>query len=136
MASTGIDRRTGKVLRDFDHVRQSLEVIFTTVIGARVMRRGFGYLGLGLLGRKFTPSTVLKFCAAMIMAVDLWEPRYRVSRISFPRPQNNVDDARKGQVSIVIEGFYRPRGHLGDFTAEEARTVTLGSTIAMGAANG
>ena len=34
MPSTGIDRRTGKVLTGLDHVRQSVEVIFTTPIGA------------------------------------------------------------------------------------------------------
>ena len=42
LPGTGIDRHTGHPLAGFAHVQQSLEVIFTTHFGERVLRRWFG----------------------------------------------------------------------------------------------
>jgi hypothetical protein len=47
------------------------------------------------------------------------EPRFKITRIT-PR---RVD--RSGELRLEIFGVYMPRGHLGDFTPEDMRTITL-----------
>ncbi|ACI92716.1 GPW/gp25 [Afipia carboxidovorans OM5] len=117
----GVDRTTGKVISGWAHVVQSICVIFTTCFGERVMRRWFGSFVPNVLGRKMVPSTVLKFWTAVCVAIDLWEPRYRVTQIT---PFGDPDAMRLGSLGWQIDGIYMPRGHLGDFTPERGvRTV-------------
>lgn len=122
----GIDRRTGRVLLGFPHVVQSLEVIFTTALGTRVMRRLFGSEVPGLLGKNIAPTTFLRFATAVHVAIELWEPRFRVVQVTFPRSENPPEEIRRGKIGIALYGQYRPRGHLGDPTPEgENRTLQL-----------
>lgn len=113
--STGVNRWTGKPLSDWSHVEQSLQVIFSTRIGERVMRRTFGSSVPQLLGRNLTEPTILRFFAAICMAVDLWEPRFRVTQIL---PTGTPSQMRLGQLGLTIVGEYRPNALLGDFTPE------------------
>lgn len=123
---TGIDRRTGKVLSGWPHVQQSLGVIFTTFFGERMMRRWFGSFVPKLLGQNMAPSTILRFWSAICVAVDLWEPRYRITRIV---PLGNPDSMRAGDLGFRIDGEYRPRGHLGDATpATGIASFTIGAS--------
>ena len=122
---TGINRETGKLLEGWPHVVQSLRVIFSTRIGWRVMRRIFGSAVSGLLGKNLEPSTIARFYAAIIIAVELWEPRYRVRRITYPTSQNNEELLRQGRFGFELEGDYRPRALQGDFTVEQVRSVVL-----------
>lgn len=115
----GMNRETGRVLDGWEHVLQSLTVIFTTRFHERVMRRWFGSLIPHLLGESMVPSTVLRFYAAIITAVELWEPRYKISRVEV------LELDRLGRIGFRLTGVYRPRAHLGDFTPEGARVVTL-----------
>jgi phage baseplate assembly protein W len=115
-ASTGIDRDTGKVLTGWNHVMQSLTVIFTTFFGERVMRRFFGSFVPKILGKPMTPTTIVRFWTAICVAIDMWEPRYRVTRII---PRGSPDEMRLGNLGFQVEGVYMPRGHLGDKTPEE-----------------
>lgn len=119
----GIDRRTGKLISGFDHVVQSLSVIFRTRIGSRVLRRLFGSEIPGLLGKNIVPSTFLRFATAVHVAVELWEPRFRVRQVTFPSDRNSPDEIRKGHIGIAMLGEYRPRALQGDFTVEGTDTV-------------
>lgn len=110
MASTGINRWDGQVLRDFDHVRQSIGVILTTPIGSRVMRREFGSELFDLIDRPMTPRVILAVYAAAVLAIARWEPRYAVTGCKLL-----AADAG-GNLSLEFNGTYFPRGHLGDFT--------------------
>lgn len=130
----GIDRETGKLLDGFAHVRQSLHVIFTTGIGTRIMRRLFGSEIPGLLGKNIVPSTFLRFATAVHVALQLWEPRFRLVQVTFPRDgalepnvgANTPETVRRGRIGIALYGEYRPRGHLGDPTPEGgAQTIIL-----------
>jgi hypothetical protein len=96
-------------------VLQSLSVIFTTFFGERVMRRFFGSFVPKILGQPMTPSTIVRFWTAICVAIDMWEPRYRVTRIV---PRGTPDEMRLGGLGFHVEGVYMPRGHLGDKTPE------------------
>lgn len=113
----GIDRRTGRPLAGWGHVQQSLEVIFTTGFGERVLREWFGSHVPRLLGESLTPTTLLRFKLAVFVAIELWEPRFRVTKI------NSLSVDRLGRYRCEIEGEWRPRGHLDDYRIEGARRV-------------
>lgn len=115
LPGTGVDRTTWRVLSGWPHVVQSLHVIFTTYFGQRVMRRWFGSFVPPILGQNMVPSTVLKFWTAVCVAIDLWEPRFKVTKIT---PFGSPEQMRLGSIGFRVEGVYRPRGHLGDFTPE------------------
>ena len=123
--STGIDRFTGKPLSDWQHVVQSILVILSTRIGDRVMRRSFGAVVPGLLGQNLTPSTLLRFYTAIAIAIEIWEPRFRVRRFDYPPSENSADHLRQGRIGIRMVGDYRPRALSGDMTIEAVRTVAL-----------
>jgi len=117
----GLNRDTGKLLDGWPHVVQSLMVIFTTGFGTRVMRRWFGSSVPQLLGESIVPSTVVRFYGAVATAIELWEPRFRVTKVT---PLAAAPEAtRGGLLGLRIDGEYRPRGHLGDFTPDGMRTV-------------
>ncbi|MGJ5029064.1 GPW/gp25 family protein [Bradyrhizobium sp. HKCCYLS2038] len=123
----GLDRQTGRLLNGWPHVVQSIMVIFTTGFGERMLRRWFGSAVPQLLGNSLTEATVVSFFAAIVTSLEVRErdtglprePRFRITKIT-PR---KVD--RTGELRIEISGVYMPRGHLGDFTPEDIRNITL-----------
>lgn len=122
----GLDHTTGRSLDGWDHLKQSIAVILSTRIGERIMRRTFGAEVPRLLGEPLVPRTVLRFFTAIIVAIELWEPRYRIARIRTAAGENATDRARlQGRLGIAIEGEYRPRAHLGDFSPERAPFNTI-----------
>jgi phage baseplate assembly protein W len=126
VAGFGIDRRTGRQLSGWLHTVQSIEVIFTTRIGERVMRRHFGSGALVLLGRAMTSENVIRFWSLVGIAIDQWEPRFKINRFVVPAT-NTPETVRQGALTLGIEGSYRPRAHLGDFTPEVGlRTIGVG----------
>lgn len=120
IASTGMDRVTGKAIFGWPHVEQALGILFTTNFGERVMREWVGSSVPAMLGRNLSRSTVLSFYMAVWMCIEAFEPRYRITRF---RP---LTASRDGRLRLEIDGLYRPRGHLGDFTVEGERRVSLG----------
>ncbi|WP_036291562.1 GPW/gp25 family protein [Methylosinus sp. PW1] len=126
MTSAGVDRRTGKPLTGWSHVVQSLEVILTTRIGARVMRRLFGSAVPGLIGREnVTPAAMLRFMTAYAIAVELWEPRFKLRKFVFPTASNSADRLRQGRLGFGVEGDYRPNALEGDYTVVIPKTVNM-----------
>jgi phage baseplate assembly protein W len=127
MASTGIDRFSGAVLKDWAHVEQSLWTLYATRIGSRVMRRIYGAGTVQLLGENLVRVTIERFVTAIIIATELWEPRFKIKRVIIPPdPHNSPETLRQGHLKMTIVGEYRPRGHLGDPTPEPLdRTMIL-----------
>lgn len=127
----GIDRFTGRIIDGWPNVAQKLAVLWTTRIGSRFMRRTVGSAVPGLLGDSMTPAAILRFKTALIVACELWEPRFAVTRISTVTIQNTVESMRKGNLALEIVGEYRPRGHLGDDTPDTLeRTLVVGRSAA------
>lgn len=117
----GVDAVTGKPLDGFDHVQQSLEKIFTTRPGARVMREWFGNPGLRLLGENATAETVLLWFNTLYMLIELFEPRYRILQFDV----NDIDRLGFGDFTMV--GEYRPYAHLDWKQASAFVSVSNGS---------
>jgi len=115
----GVNRFTGKPLLDgWTHTVQSLGVLFTTPKVSRVMRRHLGTNMPRLVDAPISPVTLIDFYAAIAEAAK-YEPRYRVSRMA-------VEGATSGgHLTIAIQGVYYPRGHLGDFSVSEPKTVKV-----------
>ena len=117
--SIDIDAGSGADIAGWPHVLQSLEEIFKTRFAERVMREWFGSMVPAFLGENMTVQTIVPFFAAIASAIEQWEPRYRVLRVV---PESV---GRDGRLRVMIEGEYRPRALLGDFTPEGVRRVFL-----------
>ena len=115
--SVGLNAATGGILEGWPHVVQSLQDIFTTRFGTRIMREWYVSFVPNLLGRNITPNEVTPWFAAVTSAIEQWEPRYRVTRIQV------LEATRTGQFHFFLEGEYRPRATYGDFTVEGARRI-------------
>lgn len=118
----GLDRRTGRPIDNFASALQGVEVILSTRLASRVMRREFGGGAAELLGRAFTPKLFALWKQLVATAIDLWEPRFKVRRVLVDA---SPEELRSGQSGVVVEADFRPRGHLGDFTVERVVRFSL-----------
>ncbi len=119
---SGIDRHTGKLIGNFDSALQSIEVIFTTRIGERVMRRHFGAGLAELLGRATNPALFSAWQMLVAIGIDLWEPRFRVRGVYVTA---SVSDLALGHAGIRIEVDWRPRALTGDLSVDSIRNFTI-----------
>lgn len=119
--SVDLDRQTGETIVGWAHVLQSLDDIFTMRFGELIMSEWYGSIVSALLGENMNAETIVRFFAAVSAAIEQWEPRFRVRQI-VPLSVN-----RDGHFWFRIEGEYRPRALLGDFTVEGARRVYVGA---------
>ena len=117
--SVGIDRNSGGTVIGWPHVLQSINDIFTTRFGERIIREWFGSAIPNLLGQQMTPREIVPYFAAMCTAIEMWEPRYRITKIDV------LEVTRTGRLLLYIDGVYRPRAAFGDFTADGPRRVSL-----------
>ncbi|WP_020179784.1 GPW/gp25 family protein [Methylopila sp. M107] len=117
----GIDRRSGRVVAGWAHVAQSLEVIWTTRIGSRVMRLDFGSNHFGLLSEDLTPALALQLYDSLVTAAHAFEPEYRIRELQL------VSLTREGALGIRHRGRYYPEGRLGnyDLFADQAATASF-----------
>lgn len=118
---TGFDWRTGRLIDGWTHTVQSLEIIFGTRFGERVMREWFGSLVPVLLGENMTVGTILRTKLAIWVAIETWEPRFRITQL------RSLSVSRDGRYGIEIAGVYRPRAHLGDYRPEGPRRLIMGA---------
>lgn len=127
MARAGINRHTGRPLVGFDHVVQSIAVIFATVLGQRVMVRDFGGAGPVIIGRSLTRDNIVTFFSMVTISLEKWEPCFKITLIQCLNL--SPETVRQGKLTFRIEGEYRPRGHLGDFRSEgPVRVLSIGSS--------
>ena len=114
---------TGADIGGWDHVLQSINDLFATRFGERVMREFYGSIVPNFLGENLTTETVVRFFSAVSSAIEIWEPRYRIVHV-IP-----TGVGRDGRLQVITEGAYRPRALLGDNTVAGNRRITvLGSS--------
>lgn len=101
----GTSATTGKAIQGVEHLRQSIADILTTPIGSRVMRREYGSQLFSLVDAPLNRSSVMDIIAATADALERWEPRISVTKIT---PSSD----RAGSVSVSLEGVYMPDGRV------------------------
>jgi uncharacterized protein len=112
---SGINRFTGEPITGWEEVVQSVHTIFTTPLEMRIERRWVGSRVPFMLGKNLTKDTILNVFAAMAEGLDLFEPRFKLTKIDVA---DDVGGLRKGQISFLLNGVYRPNAHLGDMTPD------------------
>lgn len=127
---SGVDRHTGKLIDGYASALQSVEVIFSTRIGERVMRRHFGAGLAELLGRAATPALFAAWKTLIAVGIDLWEPRFRVRAVLVSASPNEL---RLGSSGIQVLVDWRPRALAGDFSVVSTRsfTIRLGERVSI-----
>lgn len=131
----GVDRYTGKLLQSWEHVEQSMELIFATPFHQRVLRRWVGSFVPLILGESGVSRIITRFFWAIVTSIDLWEPDYRIKQTYLmgeaienwsPSMGTDINGLfRQGQVIFRTEGVWYPRGHLGDYTPFERKLSGL-----------
>ena len=108
----GMNANGTGTLTDEDHVWQSVGDILLTPVGSRVMRREYGSLLSALIDMPQTPALRLQIMVACYSAIQKWEPRIRLTSISF-----ETGDA--GEMYVDITGMRTDTG------ASVSTTVSL-----------
>jgi phage baseplate assembly protein W len=115
----GLNRDTGGSIAGWDHVLQSLEVIFSTRFHERVMRQWFGSLISHMLGENITERNLLKFFYSVALAIELWEPRFRLVKIDI----KTID--RAGTLAFQLNGLYFPEALNGNYQTQIRRSLVI-----------
>jgi len=100
----GMSCTTGRALEGFDHLRQSISDILSTPVGTRVHRRDYGSDIPRLVDRPMNSSLATELVAAAATALDRWEPRLKLERVTVNRVTAN------GQVELSLVGYYLLNG--------------------------
>lgn len=108
----GMNRNTGLGISDTEHISQSMRDILLTPVGSRVMRREYGSLPSALIDMPQNPALRLQIMVACYSAIQKWEPRIRLTAISF-----ETGDA--GEMYVDITGMRTDTG------ASVSTTVSL-----------
>ena len=108
----GMNRNTGIGISDTEHISQSMRDILLTPVGSRVMRRVYGSLLSALIDMPQNPALRLQIMVACYSAIQKWEPRIRLTAISF-----ETGDA--GEMYVDITGMRADTG------ASVSTTVSL-----------
>lgn len=116
----GMDAASGRLLTGWDHCVQSIGIVLTTRIGARIMRRAFGSAALELQDRNATPLRIMEIYVAIAAALKRWEPGFRLRSVRLVR------GGADGAFAFEIAGVFFPLGHLGDYATREDRRATIG----------
>lgn len=81
---TGMSRISGRRMTnnapEYAHVHQSLDDIYTTLIGTRICRRDYGSLVPHLIDQPCNEATRLKLMSAAVTAAIRWEPRIKITQ--------------------------------------------------------
>lgn len=117
--SAGVNAVTGKLLTDWDHTSQSIQKVLTTPKYSRVMRRLFGGRTPDFVDLKMTRRNILALYADAARSILTWEPRYRMSSGRVTRADET------GEIVLEIFGTYYPRGHRGDYSVSETKSVRV-----------
>ncbi|QLR23044.1 GPW/gp25 family protein [Citrobacter sp. RHBSTW-01013] len=108
----GMNRNTGLGISDTEHISQSMRDILLTPVGSRVMRREYGSLLSALIDMPQNQALRLQIMVACYSAIQKWEPRIRLTAISF-----ETGDA--GEMYVDITGMRTDTG------ASVSTTVSL-----------
>ncbi len=95
----GMSRETGTYLTDLEHLKQSIIDILTTPIGTRVICRDYGSALFQLIDQPINRNLFPKIYAAVADALDKWEPRFKVEKIT-------ILSVKEGHIILSLIGKY------------------------------
>lgn len=95
----GMSRETGTYLTDLEHLKQSIIDILTTPIGTRVICRDYGSALFQLIDQPINRNLFPKIYAAVADALDKWEPRFKVEKIT-------ILSVKEGHIILSLIGNY------------------------------
>ena len=95
----GMSRENGRYLSDLDHLKQSIIDILTTPIGTRVICRDYGSTLFQLTDHPINRDLFPKIYAAVADAIDKWEPRFKVQKIT-------ITSISEGHIILSLIGKY------------------------------
>ena len=96
----GISNINGGYLSDLEHLKQSIVDILTTPIGTRVICRDYGSALFQLTDQPINRELFPKIYAAVADAIDKWEPRFKVEKIT-------INSIQEGHIILSLIGLYR-----------------------------
>ncbi len=99
----GMSNTTGQHLDGLSHLRQSIQDILLTPIGSRPMLRDYGSRLFELIDAPLNAETRLEIHAAVVDALQKWEPRIQVQRV-------DVVNAGAGTFELNLIAMYLPDG--------------------------
>lgn len=81
----GMSATSGRQIDDsspnFEHLRQSIRDILTTLVGTRICRRSYGSLVPNLIDQPCNDATKVRLFSAIATALIRFEPRVQVSSV-------------------------------------------------------
>ncbi|WP_150467408.1 GPW/gp25 family protein [Francisella sp. SYW-9] len=102
---SGLSRYTGKLIDDFESVKQSIDDILSTPKGSRVMRRDYGSDLHKYIDSPLNKSNIAKIYLSVVQAITDFEPR-----VSLEKNKINVSADETGHLIIGFEFIYKPKG--------------------------
>lgn len=118
----GVDERTGKWLTGWAHCVQSIGVILRTRIGTRPWARSFGAAVKDLQDQNGVNPVLLEFARDTAAALDAFEPGFKLTGFEL------LDAGRDGFFAFELSGDFYPRGHLGDYSIKDNRSLAVTGT--------
>lgn len=101
---SGMNNQNGRTLEGLAHLRQSIADILTTPIGSRVMRREYGSRLFELTDKPTNSELVVDLYAATAEALDAWEPRIKLQKVSADIV------GPEGRIALSLQAQYLPDG--------------------------
>ncbi len=95
----GMSNQNGRYLDDLEHLKQSIIDILTTPIGSRVVCRDYGSALFQLVDQPVNRDLFPKIYAAVADAIDKWEPRFKVEKIT-------ISSIKEGHITLSLAGKY------------------------------
>lgn len=123
---SGVDAITGQMLTGWDHCVQCIRKCLTTRVNTRVMRRHLGSIVPQLQDANADPMTIFQLYTSIAEALndpDGGEPGFNLRTIEL------VEHGRTGRFVFLLEGDYFPRGHLGDYSVREDRSISFAEGV-------
>ena len=96
----GMDRRTGLPISGVKHLRQSIEDILTTPLGARLMRPEYGSTIRRFVDLPVSEGWKSAVQAEAARALNRWEPRLELTQVQ-------VLSVLGGRITFRLSGIYK-----------------------------
>lgn len=93
----GMNSSSGEAIDSLDHIQQSIADILTTPLGSRIMREEYGSLLPELTDQPLDQVTLLQLYAAIVIAIQTWEPRVLLDNIT-----SLVSSEAHGQLILTL----------------------------------